>query len=482
VQSGQLTNVYVVDQRHWATSFFVQDDWKVNPKLSLNLGLRYDFITPALEAENRQTNFIPEGGGRLIFASDGSLEDRGLVKTDKNNFAPRIGVVYKATEKTVLRGGYGIFYNLFDRIGSEDQLALNPPGLTNNAVAVGGTSTTPIFLLRDGFPPAFRSPINLDPAAGDLRRLRLRAVSADAPKTTIHQFSVGAQRQVGEAFVASVDFVGSYGKNLARLVNLNQPPGGSGALPFPNFGFIEWRDHTAESSYKGMDLSLERRFARGYSFGLAYTLSEARDEASEHLSASGSPSFPQDARNPDAWEGPSDFDVRHRFVANFVAELPFGEGKRWATDGAARALLGDWMLSGIFTARTGRPFTVRQSSNNVGANMTGLPNQVGDPEGPETVEQWFNPAAFERVPSGTFGNVRRNSLRGPGWKGLDLSLARRIGFTDDVAVTLRWDVFNVFNTTNFGLPESNVNSSSVGRINSLAGDPRLMQLSLRLQF
>jgi hypothetical protein len=349
-------------------------------------------------------------------------------------------------------------------------------------VAVGGTSTTPIFFLRDGFPGSFRAPINLDPAAGDLRRLRLRAVSEDAPKTTIHQFSVGAQRQVGEAFVASIDLVGSYGKNLARLVNLNQPPGGSGPLPYPNFGFIEWRDHTAESSYKGKDLSLERRFARGYSFGVAYTLSEARDEASEHLSASGSPSFPQDARNPDAWEGPSDFDVRHRFVTNFVVELPFGEGKRWANDGAARALLGDWMLSGIFTARSGRPFTVRQGNNNVGQGMTGLPNQVGDPDGPETVEQWFNPGAFERVTSGTFGNVRRNTLRGPGWKGLDLSLARRIGFTDRVAVTARWDVFNVFNTTNFGLPNSDINSSSVATISSLAGDPRLMQLSLRLQF
>ena len=482
VQGAQLTNVYVVDQRHWATSFFMQDDWKVNPKLSLNLGLRYDFITPALEAQNRQTNFVPEGGGRLIFASDGSLEDRGLVNSDKNNFAPRLGIVYKATEKTVLRGGYGIFYNLFDRIGSEDQLALNPPGLANNSVAVGGTSATPIFLLRDGFPASFRSPINLDPAAGDLRRLRIRAVSADAPKTTIHQFSAGAQRQIGEAFVASVDFVGSYGKNLARLINLNQPPGGSGPVPYPNFGFIEWRDHTAESSYKGMDLSLERRFTRGYSFGVAYTLSEARDEASEHLSASGSPSFPQDARNPDAWEGPSDFDVRHRFVTNFVAELPFGEGKKWANDGVARALLGDWMLSGIFTARTGRPFTVRQSNNNVGQGMTGLPNQIGDPEYPRTVEQWFNPAAFARVPSGTFGNVRRNTLRGPGWKGLDLSLARKISFSDRVAATVRWDVFNVFDTVNLGLPNSDLASSSVGTISSLAGDPRLMQFSLRLGF
>src|SRR6185295_2546952 len=136
--------------------------------------------------------------------------------------------------------------------------------------------------------------INLDPAAGDLRRLRIRAVDEDAPKTTVHQMSLGVQRQIGDVFVASVDGVISLGRNLARLVNLNQPAGGNGALPYPNFGFIEWREHTAKSSYKGIDVSLERRFSRGYGFGVAYTLSESRDEASEHLSAQGSPSFPQD--------------------------------------------------------------------------------------------------------------------------------------------------------------------------------------------
>src|SRR5207253_9355431 len=117
VSDLQLSNVYVVEQRHQAMMFFVQDDWKVSPKLSLNLGLRYDFITPALEAQNRQTNFDPADGGSLVFASDGSLEDRGLVSPDRNNFAPRVGVVYKVDDKTVVRGGYGIFYNLFDRVG-----------------------------------------------------------------------------------------------------------------------------------------------------------------------------------------------------------------------------------------------------------------------------------------------------------------------------------------------------------------------------
>jgi hypothetical protein len=169
-------------------------------------------------------------------------------------------------------------------------------------------------------------------------------------------------------------------------------------------------------------------------------------------------------------------------VAHFAAELPFGEGKRWATTGVGRALLGDWTVSGIYAARSGRPFTVTQSSNNVGQGMTGLPDLVGDPDGPETVEQWFDPTAFRAVPSGTFGNAGRNIVRGPGWSSLDLSLQRQINATDRVAAVLRWDVFNVFDRANFGLPSGNISSGAVGTITSLAGDPRIMQFSLRLTF
>src|SRR4029453_1807956 len=144
----QMSNVWVVEQRHWATMFYAQDDWKVNSKLSLNLGLRYDFITPALEASDAQTNFDPSGSGSLLVAGSGSLEDRGLVKPDTNNFAPRVGAVYQLDSKTLIRGGWGIFYNLFDRVGSEDQLALNLPGLVNNSVTQ--TAGAPVFLLRQG--------------------------------------------------------------------------------------------------------------------------------------------------------------------------------------------------------------------------------------------------------------------------------------------------------------------------------------------
>jgi hypothetical protein len=299
---------------------------------------------------------------------------------------------------------------------------------------------------------------------------------------------VGVQREIVKDLVLSVDAVYTKGTNLATLVNLNQPlpnaagTGVSSTLPFPDFGFIEWREQNGRSEYKGIDAGLEKRFSNGYGFGVSYTLGDSKDNSSEHLTTQGSNSFPQNSRDLDAWYGPSDYDVRHRLAVNFIAELPFGSGKKWAQSGVGSAILGGWTLSGIYAARSGRPFTVNQSTNNVGQNMTGLPNLLGDPEGDKTVDSWFNKEAFQPVASGTFGNSPRNGLRGPSWHSMDLSLSRRIDLSSRVGATLRWDIFNLFNTVNFGLPNRNITDANVATITSLGGDARVMQLSLRLQF
>jgi hypothetical protein len=300
----------------------------------------------------------------------------------------------------------------------------------------------------------------------------------------MHQFSFGAQKLFGKVWTASIDFVGTEGRHLANLINLNQPlpnAAGNNALgprPFPNAGpQIQWREQKASSHYKGMDLAVEKRFSRGYSFGLAYTLSECRDNSAEHLTTGGSPSRSQNARDLDAWEGPCGYDNRHRFSGNFVFELPFAKG----STGATKAVFGDWLLSGIYAARSGRPFTVTQGNNNVGPYHTGLPNRIGDGEGPQTVDQWFDKTAFQAVPSGVFGNAGRNILRGPSWQELDLSLQKRLS-AGRASLILRWDVFNVFNTVNFGLPNSDISSGAVGTISTLAGDPRLMQFSAKVVF
>jgi len=181
---------------------------------------------------------------------------------------------------------------------------------------------------------------------------------------------------------------------------------------------------------------------------------------------------PQNTNDIEGWEGPSDFDIRHRFVTNFVAELPFGEGKPFAQSGVGAAVLGGWTVSGIFTGRTGRPYTVTQGSLE---GATWVPNLVGDPDGNGTVDSWFNAAAFQRVAAGTFGNAGRNSLRGPGYMTFDMTLQRRIALTSRVSTTLRWDVFNLFDRANFGNPNADITGNNVGTISTLAGDPRLMQ-------
>ena len=479
VSDLQASNVFVTNQQHRAQMLFIQDDWKVNSRLSVNLGLRYDYMTPALEANNAMTNFNPAGTGSLIFATDGSLLERSLVNPDRNNFAPRAGVVYKLDDNTILRGGYGMFYNLFDRVGSEDQLSLNLPGLVNKTTPTASAAAGPIFLLQQGFPAGFLNSPNLDPAAGQLKAVRVRSVDQNDPNTTTQQASIGLQRELPASMVLSADFVYTRTSDLATLINLNQQvPNAAGnnalgPLPYPNFGFIEWRSDNGRAAYKGLDLGLEKRFSRGYAFGFAYTIGKSEDNASEQLTTQGSNAFPQNSRDFEPWYGPSDYDVRHRFSANFVWALPLG------TNVIAR----DWTLSGIYTAHTGHPFTVTQSNNNVGTNMTGLPNVSGDTDGPKTVDQWFNKAAFSAVPSGTFGNEERNRLYGPGFQNMDLSVQRLIKLGQRVAATLRWDIFNVFNTVNFGIPNKDISTAATfGTISSLSSDPRTMQLAIRLTF
>ena len=266
--------------------------------------------------------------------------------------------------------------------------------------------------------------------------------------------------------------------------NLNQPlPGtldANGAVPFPNFGNIQAREMNGEANYKGVDLSFEKRMSSGYSYRASYTIGEARDQAPEHLNASSGRA--QNTRDLDSWEGPSDMDVRHRLVVNFIAELPFGPGKPMLQDGVASHILRGWLVSGIYSARSGRAFTVTQGSNNVGADQTGVPNLTGDPAGPETVAQWFNPAAFTAVPSGAFGNAGRNILRGPGWVTFDLSVQRRFDVLEGQRHAAGRHLQRLQSRQLRVAGREHLGRATVGVISSLAGDPRVMQLSIRVGF
>jgi len=492
VQQAQLTNLFVADQRLHMYSFFVQDDYKVNPKLTLNLGLRYDFATPALEGRNRMANFNPAGAGSLVFGQDGSIANRALVNPDRNNFAPRVGLAYQINEKTVLRSGYGIFYTLFDRIGSEDQLSLNPPALINNNISLASTATAPLFLLRDGFPADF-----LDPAKLDLRRVRVRAANPDAPNTYVQQWSFGIQRTLPWKLFLDADYVGTKSTHLNTLRNYNQPI--AGVLPYPNFGQIEYRDPLGNGVYHGLDFTLERRFVSGLIFRGAYTWSKSIDNTAEHLAVGGSNSFSQNGRDFKSWRGPSDYDVPHRLVVSYIYELPFGKGKPFASSGPLAWIIGGFRTSGALTLSSGRPYTIFADGNSATIDrglQRALPNVIGAPQVLENVDCWFytsaSPAcrsvapngqdAFSVPPPGVFGNSGRNVLRAPGTKVFDFALHRSFPLGESRALDFRWEVFNLTNTTQFGRPDQNLTGTTVGSITTLAGDPRLMQFALRLKF
>jgi hypothetical protein len=391
----------------------------------------------------------------------------------------------------VLRTGYGRFFMLFERAGSEDQLGLNLPWLVNNVVAATTTNATANNMrVRTGFN------LSLDPSAVNPVTVRLRAVHPESVMPVVDQWNFGFQWLLPGDLVATVDYVGTKGTHLSVLRNLNQQffnrdGTGTGIIPFPPYGPIEFRENMGNSIYHGGELTVEKRFRQGFSFNLAYTFSKSIDQAMEHLFSGGSSSFMQNARDLRQQRGRSDFDYRQRFVVSYIYEIPLGKGKKYLTDGAASHILGGWRISGVTNLRSGRPFTVFASANNsLVGNRGGLANALADclrdgtlPEDQRTVDRWFDITAYAVPTPARLGTCGRNTLEGPGLVNFDFALARSFDyFGENRRLEFRWEMFNIFNTPQFGLPGNNRSSGDVGRISSLAGDPRVMQFALKFYF
>ena len=497
-QSTQLTNVFFVDQRLWMLSFFGQDDWKITRKLTLNLGLRYDFGSPALEGQNRMANFDPSGNGSLVFAKSGDLQDRSLVQPNEKNFGPRIGFAYSPDTKTVIRGGYGMYYVLFERYGSEDQLALNPPFLINKTLA---SNTASVLTPEIGFPANFLDPSTVDP--NNLTAFHIRAMNPDDPTPMVQQWSLGVQREFGNTWLAELNYVGTRSTHLDVLNDFNQPliagNVSTGVKPYANFGYIEYTNAIGVGNYHGLEATLTRRFSNGLSLRAAYTFSRSLDNTPEELETnSGSAPNGRDYAN---WYGLSDFDVPHRIAVSYIYQLPFGSGRRFLDSGILSKIFGGFQTSGVYTYYSGHPFTVNEggtltSSLDPFGQATSVPNVIGTPVIVGDPTCWFyvsaNAAckalepgltdAYQITASGVVGDSGRNTLRGPSTNVFDLSLTRDFPIKESLKLQFRWEVFNVFNHALFGQPNGNVTSGAAGQITTLSGDPRVMQFALRLSF
>src|SRR5262245_58774700 len=407
-----LTSYTVMDQGQDMQFYFVQDDYRISPKLTANVGVRYEYATPPRERDNQFANFDP-GTGTMIFASDGDVFDRALIHPDRNNIAPRIGFAYNPASRWVVRGAYGVFYNHTVRQGREGLLGFNPPYLVDNLLQTGVTGAAAIasaapFRLVNGYPSGLLDPTTLAPT------ISRRAQDANQRTPYIQQYNIGVQYELMSDIVLDVAYVGNKGTKLNGFRNLNQRAvvtnadgsQSAGARPYPAFGDIQWMENRVSSTYDSLQLRLEKRFTGGLTGNVSYTLGEALSGAPDHISTSGGGAGidtgvfrePQDGNNLAAEYGPTEFDVRHRFVASYIWELPFGRGRHWGNNWnrAMDLAFGGWQVTGINVLQSGLALTATLGGANVvnlGGERRARPNLVGDPELPEserTLARWFN--------------------------------------------------------------------------------------------
>jgi len=507
----------------------------------LNLGLRYELFTTVKERHDEQGTFdlqdptnptiiVPKGqtmqltptlASQITVSPTGS---RGLIPVDKNNFAPRIGFAYQLTPETVLRGGYGIFYG-----GQENGPYSNPsPGFNppffvtqNFNSPCGAASANPALYSTDpnlnndcAVPGLSNAPGGIPGSAGIA--VGFPATSLTDPNTPLlfslapgmvtpymQQWNFGIERQLGKDTVLQVTYAGSKGTKLFTFYNGNQAdpsPDPTAAFaprrPVPSIDTgINLFKSDGGSKYNSLQSRLEKRFTHGFSLLVTYTYSHAIDNASNaNLGSQNNDGF-RWFKHPEWEKGNASFDVRHRFTASYIYELPFGKGKKMLGDanGALDQVVGGWQIAGITTVSSGNWFTPTDSNGSF-ANSDGLqmPNVVADPNnsGHCLAGTFFNTCAFVDPPLGSFGNAGRNSVRGPGFQVWDFSVFKMFRVSERTRLEFRTEFFNIPNHTNFllsksGPQESNsstvLGASQFGFLTA-ARAPRQIQFSLKLSF
>lgn len=484
-----LTSVARVDNpqqlRTRSYNFFANDSFRVTPRLTLTAGLRYEYNSPPVDAADR-ANVYDLASRSLVRVGTNGVPRAG-VKADKNNFAPRVGLAWTIgkEEKTVVRAGYGVYYDQ-SALAPSEALYFNSPYFDNNIFfSIPGLPLT----LSNPFPAFF--PVPLPDSA--------LAIQRDLRTAYMQHWNLNVQRELTRNSVLEVAYVGSKGTKLLTARDINQPqpsvlPPGFPFVPRPDprFDDINLIESRANSNYHSLQTRLQQRLSRGLAALVSYTWAKSIDNASNFFSSAGDPNFPQNSYNVGAERGRSNFDVRHRLSVSYSYDLPFGKGRTHLADaGWVSTLLSGWQSFGIVTLQSGRPFTVALVSeldnSGTGRSILGFgandrPNIVGDSRlGQRSPNQWFNTAAFVIPPQGTFGNAGRNILEGPGYQNVNASLIKNTHLTEQFNLQFRAEVFNLFNHPNFNLPDNFLGSPTFGQITS-ARDPRHIQFGVKLLF
>ena len=475
------------------SDLYIQDDWRVRPWLTLNLGLRYDYYSPLAEYRNQISNLNLQTAKIVIAGQNGTSKYAGP-SPDWINISPRFGFAATVTKKTVIRGGYGISF-VPPFMGSPYAMR-NPPFV--NSWSIPTATYTPVYKLTDGLPPVVPS----DPAhpAGTIN-----AVSFNFQVPYIHQFNLTVQRELPLRLVSTVSYVGQLGRKQFfpnASVDYDLPgPGNVTTIdarrPYasllPNVTSIPVYGNYSNTSYNALQATLERRFASGFGTVATYTYAHTLDN---YLYRPGATQA--------FVKGNSNLDVRHRFTATANYQLPFARGAK----GFIGAVVKDWQVNGIAVLQTSLPFNVTNGTGVDGTGDTGndFPNLVADPyrAGPVlgnsdgrcqatisqggrapdkigTLTYFFNPCAFQRQSSGTYGNLGRNIMRGPNWVTFNFSAFKDFAITERLRFQVRGEFFNIFNHPNFLIPNGTISSAGVGSISS-AQPPRNVQLAMKLVF
>ena len=489
-------------------SAFLQDDWKVTPRLTLNIGLRWEMDTPRWEKQNQQSGFDPTPinpvsgtPGVLTFAGRDGVS-KFAHRFDKNNFGPRFGFAWRPFDnQTVVRGAYGVMYGpIYD--SSISRALIVGFGDTRSIVS-SNNGLTPAFLLKDGVPTPAPQPIG--PGFGAAPRGTTPTLAPDyfdpnQAATYSHQANMSIQRQFLGTYVWEIGYTMNLAHRVgARDININEiRPELRGAVqnqalrPFPQYsGVTMVAPNWGNSSYHALNLKVEKRFSNGLNFLTNYTWSKFLDDVESSSEAGGAPGAGQQsyyARILD--KSLSGNDVRHRVAASVVYELPVGKGKRVDPGNRiADAFIGGWSLGTIAEMRTGLPYGVVEASNRLNSfsasqrsNIVRDPVQSTDRPRSQMVRQWFDTSAFVFPGDGVLGSAARNVASGPGLVNFDLSLLKNFNFSEQRYVQLRGEFFNALNRPNFGLPNTSRGAAAFGSISGTANEGRIIQIGLRLVY